>query len=229
MALIICTIQEYHRFIGPLIRNKVNSLTRNVRIERNGICEFCGEKNILESAHVHGKGRKTIIENVLSEYLNDNFVQGNLLEIEKKILNAHLPLENTFKFICKPCHTEYDNNEVLEKPEKIVSIPKTCSLNENSEFTKLNRIELWSKREHQANHKIIRAFLEISKNRKVTLEQLKNNCIGEKYGIETSKFDGNFNAMKTDKANAHGKVFYEQNGFVEIYPVVMNEIEEYFK
>ena len=191
MALIICTIQEYHRFIGPLIRNKVNSLTRNVRIERNGICEFCGEKNILESAHVHGKGRKTIIENVLSEYLNDNFVQGNLLEIEKKILDAHLPLENTFKFICKPCHTEYDNSEVLEKPKKIVSIPKTSSLNENFEFTKLNRIELWSKRTHQANYKIIRAFMEISKNRKVTLDQLRSLSVSEKYGIDLKMFDGN--------------------------------------
>ena len=53
--------------------------------------------------------------------------------------------------------------------------------------------------------------------------------MSEKYGIEITKFDGNFNAMKTDKANAHGKVFYEQNGFVEIYPIVMNEIKEYFK
>ena len=203
MALITCTIQEYHRFIGPLIRNKVNSLTRNIRIERNGICEFCGEKNILESAHIHGKGRKTIIENILSEYLNDNFVQGNLLEIEKKILNAHLPLENTFKFICKPCHTKYDNVEVLEKPERIVSNPKISSSNENAEFTKLNRIELWSKREHQTNHKIIRAYLEISKNRKVTLESLISLCTSEKYGINKTKIEGCLRSMKTDKGNSY--------------------------
>ena len=229
MALIICTIQEYHRFIGPLIRNKVNSLTRNIRKERDGICEFCGEKSILESAHIHGKGRKTIIENVLIEYLKDNFVQGNLLEIEEKILNAHLPLENTFKFICKPCHTEYDNGAARKKIKKIASNPKGKFINENPDFKKLNRIELWSKREHQANHKIIRAFLEISKNRKVTLEQLKNLCTSDKYGIDETKIEGCFSSMKTDKGNSYGKVFYEKDGLVEIYPVVMNEINEYFK
>ena len=71
--------------------------------------------------------------------------------------------------------------------------------------------------------------MEISKNRKVTLDQLKSLSVSEKYGIDLKMFDGNFRAMKTDKGNANGKVFYEQNGFVEIYPIVMNEINEYFK
>ncbi|MBO6793719.1 MAG: hypothetical protein JJ895_07405 [Balneolaceae bacterium] len=228
MARIHCTIQEYHRFLGPLIRNKVNSLTRKERLSRNKICEFCGDKSELESAHIHGKGRKKIIEYVLNEYLSDNYVHGNLLEIEKKIIEAHLPLESTFKFICKPCHTLYDKNKhpdltIQEKPAPINS-----NLTEYSDFKKLNRIELWSKRKHQTNHKMIKAFLELSLKQKVTFEQLKNICTNKKYEIDEKKFLGNYLSMKTDKGNSHGKVFFENNGYIEIYPVVMNEIKEYF-
>ena len=38
----------------------------------------------------------------------------------------------------------------------------------------------------------------------------------------------NFSQLKTDKGNSHGKVFYKNGNYVEIYPMVMAEIRKYF-
>lgn len=110
MASFEGTTQEFHHYIGPRIRNAVNSLTRKARLERNGVCEFCGKKATLESAHVHGMGRREIIEGVLINYTDGMTIRiPDLNRLEQEILDAHRPLSKTFKFICKPCHTEYDS------------------------------------------------------------------------------------------------------------------------
>jgi len=116
MAKFQGTIQEFHRFIGPRIRNAVNSMTRRARTERNGICEQCGKNASLDSAHVHGRGRIEIISDVLSAYSEGNTVIiEDLLEVEVKILEAHRPIEQTFKFLCRLCHREYDNLNSLNE------------------------------------------------------------------------------------------------------------------
>ncbi|WP_419786741.1 hypothetical protein [Pseudodesulfovibrio sp.] len=117
MASFEGTTQEFHHYIGPRIRNAVNSLTRKARLERNDVCEFCGKKATLESAHAHGMGRREIIEGVLINYTDGKTIRiPDLNSLEQEILDAHQPLSSTFKFICKPCHTEYDSNIV--KPTK---------------------------------------------------------------------------------------------------------------
>jgi hypothetical protein len=35
--------------------------------------------------------------------------------------------------------------------------------------------------------------------------------------------------MKTDSGNSHGKVFYDQNGIVSIWPQVREEIKKHFR
>ncbi len=52
------------------IRNAVNLFARKERLARGGVCEDSrqGRADPLQSAHVHGKGRRTIIEAVLSYY-----------------------------------------------------------------------------------------------------------------------------------------------------------------
>lgn len=112
MAFIKCTIQEYHHFIGPRIRNAINSLTRNARKDRDGVCEQCGNNGELDSAHVHGKGRRDIIEKVLTQFMVDELVVGDLEEIEQKILDEHLPINSVFIFLCKSCHNEYDSGVI---------------------------------------------------------------------------------------------------------------------
>jgi hypothetical protein len=93
MARFEGTIQEYHNFIGPRIRNKVNNLTVSARKKKYGICEHCGQEKELQSAHVHGNELRVIIENVLSRYQQDGLISCDLAEVEKKILQAHQPID----------------------------------------------------------------------------------------------------------------------------------------
>jgi hypothetical protein len=96
--------------------------------------------------------------------------------------------------------------------------------------TKINRIKLWANRPYQDNHKIIMAYLHLEKNGAVQLSDLKNLCSNKSnnhYFVE--KFDGHYASMKTDKGNSHGKVFYDQNGIVYIWPIVREEIKIHFK
>jgi hypothetical protein len=66
MAKFIGTVQEFHHFIGPKIRNSVNLAARNHRNRVGGVCQECGQKAELQSAHVHGRGRRTMIEAILA-------------------------------------------------------------------------------------------------------------------------------------------------------------------
>jgi hypothetical protein len=112
MAELKCTFKEFHKFIGPRIRNAIQNLTKKRKKELDHICQFCKKKNELEAAHIRGNGRKQIIENILSKYIqkeNKNLVKIDLQEIEETILSAHKPINDYFKFLCSKCHKEYDS------------------------------------------------------------------------------------------------------------------------
>jgi hypothetical protein len=111
MAVFEGTVQEFHHFIGPRIRDAINNLTRTYRKDLDGVCENCGVKKELHSAHIHGSGRRSIIETVLSNFNNNGIIKCNIDFVEKKILEAHQPVENHFKFLCQPCHIEYDSKQ----------------------------------------------------------------------------------------------------------------------
>ena len=115
MATFEGTIQEVHDFLGPRIRNKVNNLTRNARLARQGICEHCGERKELQSAHTRGHDRRMLIEKVLNEFKVNGKVRFDVIEAERRILEAHQPIEETFIFLCQSCHAFYDTSEVLEQ------------------------------------------------------------------------------------------------------------------
>jgi hypothetical protein len=135
MAKFEGTFQEFHHYIGPKIRNAVNVLTKKEREGRNRVCEDCCEGGkTLEAAHIHGRGRRDLIEEVLARYLQDGIVRCDLKTTEQEILELHYPLADSFKFICKPCHTRYDTKRnaspkkengiekpAVEKGEKFLS------------------------------------------------------------------------------------------------------------
>ena len=76
---------------------------------------MCKEKKELEAAHIHGKERKKIVEDILKKYLIDetkNLVSiPDLEELEKEILKAHKPMDKYFKFLCSTCHRKYDQRK----------------------------------------------------------------------------------------------------------------------
>jgi len=112
MAEFIGSIEEFHKFIGPRIRNAIQYLTKKKKKELNSICQICGEKCELEAAHIKGKDRKKIIENNLKKFFTDaekTKIKINLENTEKMIIENHLPIEEYFKFLCAKCHFKYDS------------------------------------------------------------------------------------------------------------------------
>jgi hypothetical protein len=97
-------------------------------------------------------------------------------------------------------------------------------------FNKLHKIQRWADHPENYNHRIIKAFLTLQKKQDVTKDDLLGLCSqnAKKPAFYVEKFRQNFNSMKTDAGNSHGKVFLEDNGFVYVYPQAMSEIEKYF-
>jgi hypothetical protein len=112
MAKLVCTIQEFHRFVGPKIRNNIQVLTKKRKKELYHICQNCGQIKELEAAHIKGSERKKIIENILDKCLIDRdagMVKVDLHKVEKEIMAAHMPIDKYFKFLCSKCHLKYDS------------------------------------------------------------------------------------------------------------------------
>ncbi len=121
-AQLICTIKQFHAFIGPKIRNEVNILTKSEKRRLNNICQNpnCRKQTELDAAHVKGNGRVLIINQVLKKYVIDEKEQKIVVELNHvidEILQAHQPIGDHIKFLCTECHRKYDNGLLaLEQP-----------------------------------------------------------------------------------------------------------------
>jgi len=111
MAYFEGTIQEFHHYLGPKLKNAINIFSKRNRDSLGGKCEHCQEIKELQSAHVKGKGRRKIIEAILQNHISDEIVYCDIKLVESEILQAHLPIEESFKFLCQGCHVRYDSSE----------------------------------------------------------------------------------------------------------------------
>lgn len=104
------SFQDFLRYVGPFCKNYVNSITRAKRKSHSGICEYCGKKAILDSAHKDGEDRPIIINKILDANFKkgNNYYEVDIEEFEKMFKDAHLPVEDHIFFLCKECHGEYD-------------------------------------------------------------------------------------------------------------------------
>lgn len=103
-------LQAFLRYVGPFCKNYVNSMTKSTRKSHNGICEYCGKKAVLDSAHRDGEDRPIIIKKILESNFKkaEDYYEVDILLFEKMFRNAHFPVEDHIFFLCKDCHTEYD-------------------------------------------------------------------------------------------------------------------------
>ncbi len=215
-------LKSFHDYVGPRIRNKINVVTKKIKDSKKRICEHCKEEKDLESAHIHGIGRRDIIEKVLINYTKNGKISGELKLIENEIIKAHYPLEQAFIFICRSCHRVYDRKCPTVKVRRM----KTASKNKESAKGKLNKIMMWSKRPHQKNSQIIACYIEkLNKDRFVTKVNLELACLPF---MSSKQFLANFNSMKTNSGNNHGQIFYEIDELVYFHSDARKEIEKFW-
>ncbi len=103
MASFVGTKKEFKRYVGPMLRNLVQQLTRKHKMEI-GQCKHCGATEMLEAAHVHGKDRGALIDKILNNYTNNNVVTIDLDNIKKKLRKEHRLIDETILIICRSCH-----------------------------------------------------------------------------------------------------------------------------
>ena len=113
VARFIGSFDDFKRYIGPKCRNDVNIFCKSERIKHKGICEWCGGKHELQSAHI--KERPVVIKELLdSGYrIAEDWYDVNIDEFLLKFKNAHMPIEEHIFFLCKACHDKLDKDHSI--------------------------------------------------------------------------------------------------------------------
>lgn len=109
MAQLVCTTEEYIRFVGPSIRNRIQRMTYRRKRKLNRCEGACGRTGVeLEAAHPPSQPWNTVLTRVLSRYESGGVLTiPDLAESAQAILAAHQPIDEYFKFLCHDCHLNY--------------------------------------------------------------------------------------------------------------------------
>lgn len=103
-------LADFKLFFGGFCRNKVNIIAKKERDKQNSICEYCGQKKTLQSAHRTGEERIIIIKNILETHfkIDEDYYEVDLLQFEDLFVKAQTPVTDHFFFLCPKCHESYD-------------------------------------------------------------------------------------------------------------------------
>ncbi len=112
MAKFTGTVKEFKRYVGPRLRNLVQTWTRGHKASV-GACENCGSGDNLESAHVKGSDRNQIIDRLLLPQQSGGTLTLDLTDFEARFRFEHEPLEKAFLVLCHTCHGEYDSDRTI--------------------------------------------------------------------------------------------------------------------
>jgi hypothetical protein len=227
MAKYIGGLNEFNKYFGPYIRNTINGICRNERNARNSVCEHCGEKSELQSAHIEGKARVDIIRSVFESFPEIENIGIDIDLIMSEIVNRHYPIKDTFLFLCESCHRIYDKRTATTKSS---SFPKSKIDKQeentdiiNNEIQKVVRkVPKWFRNPSQINSIILISFFKLYSNDFVELKSLEASVnLG-------SRFFSNLTQMSIISEKNHAKVFSLQNEEVRLWePVKKTVIDMY--
>ena len=133
--------KDFNKYISGYARNLVQNITKKYKKEV-GKCEHCGVSNVeLDAAHIHGRGRKDIIDHILNNSRGIEIVEVNLDDFEKMFIKAHKPINQTIKILCKKCHRVYDNISE-QKTKRVSKIKETAipNIKKTKEKLKIGRL-----------------------------------------------------------------------------------------
>jgi hypothetical protein len=108
------TFEEFNKFIGPRLRNIVQTSIAPKYKKKIGKCqgENCGTNEKLHAAHVYDKERKELMKQACAGYEEKGrMINMSLEDFEHRFKKLHEPLEETFIILCETCHKKYDNNK----------------------------------------------------------------------------------------------------------------------
>jgi hypothetical protein len=101
---------------------------------------------------------------------------------------------------------------------------------DKQEWKAIRKIPDWAAAPNQNNHRIIRAFLQLQKERGfVCRPELEARCQDPEghADVYVRDFRGNFTSMKTDAGKSHGKVFRDDGYNITICTEVLATLEQY--
>ncbi|WP_313375255.1 hypothetical protein [Chishuiella sp.] len=133
MANIEGTLEEIYTYLGPRTSDIVTQLARKHRKNKRGNRISCGELNEdgdkckkytgLHAAHLKGRERKIIIQEILEEFAEkktDSIFKMNLENFEVEFRKKHENFENTIQFMCPKHHKQYDLNNKVNDLDNII-------------------------------------------------------------------------------------------------------------
>jgi hypothetical protein len=112
MAKFNGTVKEFEKFIGPRLRNIVQTSIARKYKKEIAKCQYadCNNLENLEAAHIHGNDRKTLMKKSLGKNIvDDKIIDLDLNLFEQRFVDFHYPLNESFLILCKQCHRKYDN------------------------------------------------------------------------------------------------------------------------
>ena len=113
MSVFTGTNQEFKRYIGPCLRNLVQTITKKHKATV-AACEHCGVGEDLESAHIQGRDRNQIIDLLLAATSSEHVVTVDLKQFETHFRREHDPVEKAILILCRKCHAKYDSGSTAD-------------------------------------------------------------------------------------------------------------------
>lgn len=109
MPVFTGTSQEFKRYIGPRLRNLVQIITKKHKATV-AACEHCGSDKDLEAAHIQGRDRNQIIDQLLVAGSSAHVLTVDLEKFEMDFRREHDPVEKAILILCRQCHAKYDSD-----------------------------------------------------------------------------------------------------------------------
>ena len=202
------------------------------RRRKMGICdgfEIPSHSAQVHAAHVHGRGRLTIIREILAKHTLDGVVRCDIEAAVNEIWEAHLPIEDTFKFLCKDCHAKYGEAEPAPAPSPTTppapSKPWIPPSKVSVERTKVSveQIRGWAtKRPRLIVHRII--AIAATHRGPLSRECLEREL--ERHNIGSNPY-GSIASLMSNTGNNYGIVFVKHADKLIFHPHIEHAIRQH--
>lgn len=108
MATFTGTFAEFYFWFDAKIQRRVTTWTKKNRDRlRSGTgCQRCSEVGVSLQAHHQPLARRALVQKALEISADDMVLRDVDLSVAfERIKAAHLPIQETLRFVCQPCHS----------------------------------------------------------------------------------------------------------------------------